>query len=198
MWFSRKKKTIEKQEPEKPLAIVIDTNIVLRMGQFRATSILNGLKGQVFIPWAVLEQLIAFRKEAIYVKRTLKQFGTEPGLMKRLTPREQELRRRRHIGVLNAWPLFSKKIEDGEWKIAGSDSHTYFQISEKTSGLDEMNVGEEIGSADVRIIAACKMLRDKGFDVVLLTRDRGLKWNAENEGFRVEMGLSDLVQNGEK
>lgn len=193
MFFRRKKE----KKNEKPLAVVIDTNIVLRVGQFRATSILNGLKGQVFVPWSVLEELIAFRKEAIYVKRTLKQFGTEPRFMERMTEREQELRRRRHRSVLNAWPLFSQKIEDCEWRIAGSSSRMYFQASEKPSNGDpERIVGEEIGSSDVRIIAVCKALRDKGFDVILLTRDRDLKRDVESEGFHVEVGLSDLVENG--
>lgn len=173
------------KKDEKKIAVVIDTNVILRMGQFHESGILEKIQGSVFIPWPVLEEMIAFRKEAICVKRRKEKYGEEPPFMRRITESDRKTRRQRHKSTLNAWPVFSKMIED-EWKIIGSSSRQYFEIFDK--------VGEDVGSSDTRILAACKNLQAQGWKVVLLTRDRRFKTLAEQNGVQVESSLTDLIK----
>ncbi len=235
-----KRKPEKLQEPQK--AVVIDTNVILRMGKLHAGDILNELGGKIFVPWVVLEELIKFRKQAIWEKRVVER-AIERGQIRklsflaglpeeekrqvmrgkrdfirraiaeaiergeieklsfltRLSKEERRLRRKRLKSALSVWSIFSKKIEDADWKITGSDPALYFEVFGKKVDNDEIDdesettVGKDIGTPDVRIIASCLYLQKKGLDVILLTKDLGLKRRAMELGVQATSGLSDLI-----
>jgi len=176
----------------KKKAVVVDTNMILKMGRLHAGDILNKFGNKVFIPWSVLEEMILFRKEALYIKRHIQKHGVEPRFIRKLKFQDAKTRHRRCESVLSVWPIFSEKIENFEWKIIGSDSKRYFKIFNGKVQNSDGIIGEDIGTSDVRIIASCLFLQAKGFNVVLLTRDKELMKQAASRKINVTNGISEI------
>ncbi len=156
---------------KKKLAIVIDTNMILRIGEIYGGDFVKKLKGAIFVPWAVLEELLNFKRIAIKERRINAKRSSN-----------------RSKAVLNVWKYFKEQIEKANWRIIGSDSKTFFKINKK--------IGSSVGNADVRIVACCKVLiQEKKFkEVVLLTKDKILREKAADLGIKTKAGLSNLVK----
>lgn len=178
-------------------AVVIDTNIPLYwVGAYGEQKFLDNLEGALFIPWAVLKELQimyhgAKRKDEIRKDGDRKKIKGLEEFLSQLTDEEQTHREKTGQEALVAYPFVQEKIEQGKWKLIGRD----VDIEPYLKGFNG-KVEKELKLADAKILACCLYLADKFEfkEVVLLTRDRGLRETAAKYSIRAEKEFSSLIK----
>lgn len=179
------------------VAIVIDTNIPLRWAVTQeGQKFLEDLEGALFIPWTVHKELqvmyhSAKREDEIRENGDRKKIKGLEEFLSQLSDDERQMRDKRGPEALIAYPFVQEKIEQGKWKLIGRD----VDIKPYFKGFNG-KVEKELKLADAKILACCLYLADKFEfkEVVLLTRDRGLKETAARYSIRAEGGLSSLIK----
>lgn len=179
------------------VAVVIDTNIPLRwVVTQEGQRFLEDLEGALFIPWTVHKELqvmyhSAKREDEIRENGDRKKIKGLEEFLSQLSDDERQMREKRGPEALIAYPFVQKKIEQGKWKLIGRD----VDIEPYLKGFNG-KVEKELKLADAKILACCLYLADKFEfkEVVLLTRDRGLRETAAKYGIRAEGGLSSLIK----
>lgn len=172
-WLRRKKPQVS--EPKSVVVVkakkifVIDTNILMYGVDYLAT-LARTLDVKIVIPWAVVEEVIGFRRRS---------FRENSGLSREFIQ-----------SIRNIWSVLSQKIETGEWKLAGSEGRDFKEIFQKN--------GFTLGVEDVRILAATGILREQFEKVFLVTRDRKLREVAEELGIQTLGSLDDMRAEIEK
>ncbi len=185
----------------KKTGIVIDANVPLYYaGAMHEERFLEDLKGMHFIPWVVLGELLAFnwmaeRDAKVKEKGSVEEIEELEKYLSRLSNAERTRRKARNERILAALPFVQKKIDQGKWKIIGSDR----DLEPYLRGFNA-KIEEEVKESDAKILACCVFLGDKlGFKkVILLTRDKRLGSIAREWGIRVESGLSNLIKKNKK
>jgi len=156
-WFEKKP---EKQQPK---VFVIDTNVLI-YGIDYLTTIGKMTAVKIMIPWAVVEEVIGFRRRS---------FRKNSGLTRKFV---QSIRK--------IWAVLSMKVETGEWRLVGSEGKTFKEIFKKN--------GFALGVQDVRILAATGILKEQFNEVCLVTRDKKLREVAEELGIPTLASLDDM------
>ncbi len=176
-------------------AIVIDANIPLYYaGAMHDEKFLENLKGIHFIPWVVLGELTAFawiaeRDARIKEKGSVEEIKELEKYLSQLSNTERTLRKSRSERSSLAYPFVQKKIDQGKWKIFGSDCDLELYLK----GLSKQVEGK-VGESDAKIIACCFLLGERFKNVVLLTRDKPLGKLARGFDIKVEFGLGSLTK----
>jgi len=180
-------------------AIVIDTNVPLYYaGKMHEEKFLEDLKGIHFIPWVVLGELTAFawtakRDAKVKEKGSVEEIEELKKYLSQLSNRKRAIRESRSERISLAYPFVQKKIDQGKWKIFGSDR----DLEPYLKGLGKQ-VEEKVGESDAKIIACCFVLGERFKNVVLLTRDDDLRKIAREFGIKVEAGLASLTKKKKK
>ncbi len=191
MWFRNLFK-------KKGLAVVVDTNIPLYyVGGMHEEGFLENLKGVIFIPWSVLFELstmwlMVTREKEVRKNGTAEEIEKLEEFLSQLSPEEQRMRRTKSIRIPIAYPFVQKKIEQGKWKLIGSDT----DIKPYLEGFNG-RVEKKVKRSDAKILACCLFLAD-GLNfkkVVLLTRDKDLRDIAKEWGIQTEGALSEVIKN---
>lgn len=160
-WFLKKK--------EKRI-FAIDTNILM-YGIDYLTTLGPDPDVEIVIPWAVVEEVIGFRRRS---------FRENSGFSREFTQ-----------SIRNIWGVLSQKIETGEWKLVGSEGRSFREIFQKN--------GFAIGVNDSRILAATGILKEqKEQQVFLVSRDKKLREVAGELGIEVLGSLAEMRAEIEK
>jgi predicted ribonuclease YlaK len=162
----KKVKVKVKVKVKERLAVVLDTNIIFMAAEVE--KYLENLNIEIFIPWPVLEEMIKFRRFAFRQKD------------------DREHLSERSKCVLRSWPLFAEAVESCKWKLCGSRG-SEFKKAEK-------NGGWSIGVNDTRILSAAIALKEKGRQVILMTKDRDLLDLAIDQGLQATNSFEELKE----
>lgn len=162
-WLKSKKVQKAQSESKPKKMFVLDTNILMYGIDYLAT-IPAASEVEIFIPWAVVEEVIGFRRRS---------FRDNSGFSRDFI---RSIRR--------VWSVMSAKIENGEWKLVGSEGRSFKEIFQKN--------GFAIGVNDSRIIAAAGILKERFAAVFLVSRDRTLREIAAELGISVLCSLDEF------
>ena len=197
--IEEQQRQIREEVFNKEIAIVIDANIPLYYaGAMHEEKFLENLKGIPFIPWVVLGELVAFawiaeRDARIKERGSIEEVEKLRKHLSELSNKEKTIRESRGEKGSLAYPFVQKKIDQGKWKIIGSDH----DLEPYLRGLSKQ-VEEKVGKSDTKIIACCFILGERFRNVVLLTRDKRLGKVASGFGIKVEFGLASLTKKTKK
>lgn len=189
------------QYDEEDVAIVMDANVPLyyvgRKPKEGFAKYLDKLEGVVFIPWPVYRELRAMwlmpkKEEKIREEGSQEELERLEEFLSELSGSQKRMRRIRGERALFAFPFVEEKIQQGKWKLTGSDP----DIEPYLKGLNK-KIEERIKKADMKILATCLFLADKHDfkDVFLWTRDKKFAEEADKWGIKTTTGISSLIRN---